>query len=151
MGLVCYDALYNYIVAICPLRGCVFSFLLFLGSLFLSFPYTLISINSRPLTTSPRMTQKCAQRFVLHKKLFFYILDMCIINSYIMHKEVGVNKSLGVFKLELVKNIITSSTLPNYCSRDHPHSGPTSLHLQGHHFPEKIQPPSNSNNEYYKK
>ena len=41
---------------------------------------------------------------------------MCIINSYIMHKEVGVNKSLGVFKLELVKNIITSSTLPNYSS-----------------------------------
>ena len=103
------------------------------------------------LTTSPRMTQKCAQWFFLHKKLFFYILDICIINSYTMHKEVGGNKSLGEFKLELVKNIITSSTLPNYSSRGRPHSGPTPLRLQGRHFPKKIQPPSNSNNEYYKK
>ena len=80
-----------------------------------------------------------------------YILAMCIINSYTMHKEVDGNNSLGEFKLELVKNIITSSTLPNYSSRGRSHSGPTPLRLQGRHFPEKIQSPSNSNNEYYKK
>ena len=68
-----------------------------------------------------------------------------------MHKEVGGNKSLGEFKLELVKNIITFSTLPNYSSRGRPHSRPTPLRPKGRHFPEKIQPPSNSNNEYYRK
>ena len=68
-----------------------------------------------------------------------------------MHKEVGGHKSLEEFKLELVKSIITSSTLPNYSSRGRPHSGPTPLRLQGRHFPEKIQPPSNTNNECYKK
>ena len=76
---------------------------------------------------------------------------MCIINSYTMHKEVVGNKSLGEFKLERVKHIITSSTLPNYSSRGRPHSGPTPLCLQSRHIPEKIQPPSNNNNECYKK
>ena len=58
-----------------------------------------------------------------------------------MHKEVGGSKSLGEFKLELVKYIMTSSALSSYSDRGRPHSGPTPLRLQVRHFSEKIQSP----------
>lgn len=47
-------------------------------------------------------------------KNFFYLLDMCVTNSYTMHKEAGGNRTLGEFKLEHVKNNIFqfSSRLP---------------------------------------
>lgn len=84
------------------------------------------------------------------KKLFFYLFDMCITNSYTMHKEAGGNRTLGEFKLELVTNIISSSSLPVYPLRGRPQSGPSPLRLKGRHFAEKIQPPENLTNEFYK-
>ena len=75
-----------------------------------------------------------------YKKVFFYILDMCIANAFALHKILGGTKSFYEFKLLLVEEIIMESNLPAYSSRGYPHSGPTPLRLQGRHFPERSPP-----------
>lgn len=41
------------------------------------------------------------------KKLFFHLLDMTILNSYLLHKSVGGKKTHKAFREELVRNLIT--------------------------------------------
>ncbi len=96
--------------------------------------------RSDQLAATCRSTRKYIKWY---KKLFFYLLDMCITNAYVVHKELhaGVSQQLCDFKLQLVKEMISQSQLPKYSGRGRPHSGPTPSRMQGRHFPEKI--PSN--------
>jgi hypothetical protein len=73
-----------------------------------------------------------------YKKLFFYIFDMCIINSFVLSKVVGGKYDLTSFKLKLVEEMVSSSTLPIYSGRGRPYSLPNPERLVGRHFPEKI-------------
>lgn len=71
-----------------------------------------------------------------YKKLFFYIMDMCVVNSYLVHNEVGGPKcSLLEFRMKLVSNLIESATLPTYRKRGRPQSLDSPARLLGKHFP----------------
>ena len=55
------------------------------------------------------------------KKLFFYILDMCIVNCYLLHIELtGLRLTLLDFWLKLVAALLESSALPAYRKRGRP-------------------------------
>ena len=96
--------------------------------------------RSDQLAATCRSTRKSIKWY---KKLFFYLLDMCITNAFVVYKELhaGTNLQCSDFKLQLVKGMMTQSNLPIYSVRGRPHSGPTPSRLHGRHFPMKI--PSN--------
>ena len=54
------------------------------------------------LASSHRSVRKSIKWY---KKLFFYMLDVCLVNSYIVHKELGGTEQYLSFRLTLVKEI----------------------------------------------
>ena len=69
-----------------------------------------------------------------YKKLFFYFLDLTIMNSYLLQKFLGGKQCLLEFKLSLVRLILESCTLPVYHMRMRPRSLPSPQRLTGRHF-----------------
>ena len=77
-----------------------------------------------------------------YKKLFFYMFDMCVVNSYLVYKELRNGEAccdLLQFRMMLVNQLIITSTLPEY-KRGRPHSLPSPSRLSGRHFLELIPP-----------
>ena len=70
-----------------------------------------------------------------YKKLFFYILDMCIVNSYLLHVELWNKLTLLDFRLKLVVALFESSALLAYLRRGRPRSLDSPARLLGRHFP----------------
>ncbi|KAK6185790.1 hypothetical protein SNE40_007943 [Patella caerulea] len=73
-----------------------------------------------------------------YKKLFYYLLDMAIINSYLLRKTLGGRMSVVQFKMSLIHEIVDATPLPEYRSRGRPRSLPVPGRMQGNHFPELI-------------
>ncbi|KAK6178647.1 hypothetical protein SNE40_011175 [Patella caerulea] len=73
-----------------------------------------------------------------YKKLFFYIFDMAVLNSFFIYKELGGKIQLLDYKIKLVKEILVSCVLPTYSTRGRPHSLPSPARLSGRHFPEAL-------------
>ena len=78
-----------------------------------------------------------------YKTVFLNLLDMALVNSYVVYKQIGGaalggRNSLTDFKLALVKTIIEKADLPSYQShgRRAEQTGPQ--RLRGEHFPEYI-------------
>ena len=67
-------------------------------------------------------TYQCVRKSVKwYKKLFFYVLDMCVVNSYLLHVHLtGTRFTLLDFWLKLVAALLESSELPAYHSRGRP-------------------------------
>ena len=57
---------------------------------------------------------KGARKFVRwYKKLFLYLIDKAIVNSFFVHKVLGgKHKNLLKFKMHLIRDILTSVNLP---------------------------------------
>ena len=81
-------------------------------------------------------TYQCVRKCVKwYKKLFFYVLDMCIVNSYLWHVELtGTRLTLLDFRLKLVAALLKSSALPAYRRRGRPQSLDSPACLLGRHF-----------------
>ena len=80
---------------------------------------------------------QCVRKCVKwYKKLFFYVLDMCIVNCYLLHVEVtGARLTLLDFRLKLVAALLESSALPAYRRRGHPRSLDSPARLLRRRFP----------------
>ena len=52
-----------------------------------------------------------------YKKVFFYVLDICIANAFALHKSFNGSKSFPKFKLTLVKEIILQANLPDWYTK----------------------------------
>ena len=77
-----------------------------------------------------------------YKKLFFYMLDMCVVNSYLVYKKLRNSETccdLLQFRMMLINQLIFASTLPKY-KRGRLHSLPNPSRLSGRHFLEFIPP-----------
>ena len=76
------------------------------------------------------------------KKLFFYLLDIVVLNSFYLYKEVGGSERFLDFRKHLLKELVQSgmNDIPTYPSRGRPHSLPSSTRLVGRHFPVAIPP-----------
>ena len=85
-----------------------------------------------------------------YRKIFFYILDICLFNSYIVHQAL-VNKTAHFtdFRIAIGRQLLESINLPDYKVRGRPSSGPTPLRLQAKnwaHFPMRIPETANKKN-----
>ena len=83
---------------------------------------------------------QCVRKCVKwYKKLFFYVLDMCIVNSYLLHVELtGTRLTLLDFRLKLVAALLESSALPAYHRRGRLRSLDSPARLLGRHFPSYV-------------
>lgn len=80
-----------------------------------------------------------------YRKIFWYILDIALVNSMIIHKKLSGNKKLGIgdFRINFAEQLLSSATLPPYNSRGRPSAEPSPLRLQAKtwaHFPKHIDP-----------
>ena len=87
----------------------------------------------------------------LYKKLFFYLLDVCLVNSYLVHKELGGTEQFLNFRLALVKEIFESQfpSLPTYRTRGRPYRLPGQNRLFGRHSTVEL-PPTEKRAKTYK-
>lgn len=69
-----------------------------------------------------------------YKKLYFYVFDMAVLNSFFTYKELGGKLKIVDYKIKLVKEILSSCVLPKYSTRGRPHSLPSPARLSGRHF-----------------
>ena len=83
-------------------------------------------------------TYRFVRKYVTwYKKLFFYILDIVVLNSFYLYKEVGGSERFLEFRKHLLKELVQSgmNDIPTYPSKGRPHSLPCSTRLGGRHFP----------------
>ncbi|XP_022099413.1 piggyBac transposable element-derived protein 4-like [Acanthaster planci] len=98
---------------------------------------------SDQLAANHRATRKSMKWY---KKLFFYLLDMTLVNSYCMHRVVGHRLSFLDFRLQLVRELLFDEPLPEYRpQRDTPPA--TSSRFVGRHFPVTLE--RNSYGDYH--
>jgi hypothetical protein len=80
-----------------------------------------------------------------YRKIFFYILDMCMINSFIVYHKISGKKKTGYsdFRTCIAQQLLESAQLPEYSVRGRPSSSTTPMRLQAKawaHFPMHIPP-----------
>ena len=67
-----------------------------------------------------------------YKKLFFYMIDISIVNSFLLFKKLhGGIQTLPQFKVELARQLLQSADIPDYSSPGRPRSLPTPDRLRG--------------------
>ena len=69
-----------------------------------------------------------------YKKLFFYIIDIAIVNSFLLFKKLHADmrrNTLTEFKVELARQLLQSANIPDYATRGHLRSLPTPDRLRG--------------------
>ena len=76
-----------------------------------------------------------------YKKLFFYMVDIAVVNAFLIFKKLRKNKqriTLPQFKVDLARQLLEVAEISDYSSRGHPRSLPTPDRLRGKggHFPE---------------
>jgi hypothetical protein len=79
-----------------------------------------------------------------YRKIFFYLLDICIFNSFIVHHKITgrKKKNFSDFRVCIAEQLLESVTLPEYSAKGRPFSS-TPLRLQAKnwaHFPMNIPP-----------
>ena len=88
-----------------------------------------------------------------YKKLFFYLVDIAIVNSFLLFKQLHPERSrttLPHFKVQLARQLLESADIPDYTKRGRPRSLPTPDRLRGKdsHFPELIPVQGKRRNQY---
>lgn len=78
-----------------------------------------------------------------YRKIFFYLLDMCIFNSFtVYHKMTGKKKAnYSDFRINIAQQLLEAVQLPEYSVRGRPSSSTTPIRLQAKawaHFPMHI-------------
>lgn len=81
----------------------------------------------------------CARKSVKwHRKLFFHLLDIAVLNSYVLYKEkTGRNTQFHDFRLQLIRQIVAMYSKPK-ASRGRPNGVDNPVRLVGRHFPTPI-------------
>lgn len=78
-----------------------------------------------------------------YRKMFFWILEVCLIDSYLLYKQVQIDhmkKPLShlAFRKSLVRSLVAEYTSqPKTRRRGRPSQGPTEQRLSGRHFMKK--------------
>jgi hypothetical protein len=68
-------------------------------------------------------------------KMFFYMIDVDIFNSYALQKKITGNKQhLTEFRIQLADLMIGSAVLPEHPRRGRPQQGPSHVRLQVLHW-----------------
>ncbi|CAF1349211.1 unnamed protein product [Didymodactylos carnosus] len=76
-----------------------------------------------------------------NKKLFFHIMDMTLLNAYIMYKEkTGKRLKFLDYRLEVVREIVHKFGNMKKEGKGRPSLSSTPLRLTERHFPSRIQP-----------
>lgn len=82
-----------------------------------------------------------------YRKIFFYMFDMALFNSYILYSKTQQKKNHYVnFRLDVAEQLLKTVTLPDYNVRGRPALGDTPLRLQSlrwGHFAKHIDPTPN--------
>jgi hypothetical protein len=75
-----------------------------------------------------------------YKKIFFYMIDVAIFNSYELQKKItGKKQHFTEFRIQLAEMMIESVTLPDYPRRGRPQQGLSPLRLQACHWAHFVQ------------
>ena len=75
-----------------------------------------------------------------YKKMFFYMIDVAIFNSYALQKKItGKKQHFTEFRIQLAEKIIESVVLPDYPRRGRPQQGPSPARLQALHWAHFVQ------------
>ncbi|KAJ8865697.1 hypothetical protein PR048_033217 [Dryococelus australis] len=75
------------------------------------------------------------------KKVFFYVVDMMLLNSYVLYKKLhGKDRTFHVFKQKLAKELLKSYFKEDVVKRRSATPGDLPSRLSGQHFPEKLAP-----------
>ncbi|XP_043529386.1 piggyBac transposable element-derived protein 4-like [Frieseomelitta varia] len=80
-----------------------------------------------------------------YRKVFFYVFDMALFNSYILFKKINTEKkqSYAEYRIEIAESLLKNVPLPEYKGRGRLSNGdsPQRLHAQHWgHFPKHIDP-----------
>ena len=89
------------------------------------------------LASSHRSVRKSIKWY---KKVFLYLLDVTLVNSFLLYKQLGGSETFNSFRLMLAKEILEMRTpnLPDYRNRVRQARLPSSGRLSGKHFPAQI-------------
>jgi hypothetical protein len=86
-----------------------------------------------------------------HNKIFFYMIDVAIFNSYALQKKIkGKKQHFTEFRIQLTEMMIESVVLFDYPRRGRQKQRPSPVHLQAlhqAHFVQFIPPPPQSQKE----
>jgi hypothetical protein len=75
-----------------------------------------------------------------YKKLFFYMIDVAIFNSYELQKKTtGKKQTFTEFRIQLAEVMIESVALPDYPRCCRPQQGPSPVRLQACHWAHYVQ------------
>ena len=90
-----------------------------------------------------------------YKKLFFYMVDIAVVNAFLIFKKLRKNKqriTLTQFKVNLAGQLLEVAEISDYSSRGRPRSLPTPDRLRGKdgHFP-KYNPTPDGRAFFYKR
>ena len=96
---------------------------------------------SDQLASSHRSVRKSIKWY---KKIFVYMVDMALVNSFIIHKIVREDITYADFRTSLVTEVMYNATLPSYGIRGRPHALPSPNRLTGRHFPITIPATANT-------
>ena len=92
------------------------------------------------------LMRKCMKGY---RKIFFYLFDMALFNSFILHNKINNEKRQGYaeYKVKIAELLLENTPLPNYNRKGQLSNGDLPLRLQAQqwsHFPKHIDPtPSN--------
>ncbi|KAJ8894000.1 hypothetical protein PR048_006608 [Dryococelus australis] len=76
-----------------------------------------------------------------YKKIFFYVVDMMLLNSYVLYKKLhGKDRTFHVFKQKLSEELLESYFKEDVVKRRSATPGDLPSRLSGRHFPEKLAP-----------
>lgn len=85
-----------------------------------------------------------------YRKIFFYMFDMGLYNSYVLYSKMQAKKNHYVnFRLDVAEQLLENVLLPDYKTRGRPAHGDTPLRLQAihwGHFPKHIAATSKKKN-----
>ncbi|XP_046404868.1 piggyBac transposable element-derived protein 4-like [Ischnura elegans] len=114
-------------------------------------PQAVIDYNKQ-MNAVDRQDQQLASFSIMrryakgYRKIFFYIMDMALYNSYVLFQKVRGKKLLfDDFRENVAEQILERVNVPEYRRRGRPTSGPSPIRFQAAnwaHFPNRI--PSNA-------
>ena len=77
---------------------------------------------------------ECVRKSVKWYKILFHLLDMAVLNLYVIHKQnTGQNTQFCYFRLQLIRQIVAMYS-KHKASRGRPSGGDNPVRLVGRHF-----------------
>lgn len=80
-----------------------------------------------------------------YRKVFFYLFDIALFNSYILFNKIGTNKkqTYAEYRIEIAQSLLKNIPLPKYKQKGRLSNRDLSERLRGKHwghFPKHIDP-----------